>query len=169
MLEEGLIKLGIDWKGILMYVVNFGVILYLLSKFLYKPLLKFLDERKAVVENTLRSAEEQKREFETVLEQKKGDSEKMFQEITEAKKNIDAERRKILQKAEEERLKILETARKEALLIQEEVMSQTEDELINRITKVIDAGMRNKVSSQNIQLAIKEVWRDIKNQKKENL
>ncbi|MCU0660009.1 MAG: ATP synthase F0 subunit B [Candidatus Pacebacteria bacterium] len=163
---DGLLKLGIDWKSVIFYVVNFGIIITILTKLVYKPLFKFLDARKALIRNSLESAEQQKKEFDELIQKKTTDSENAFREIQEARKNIDQEKKKILQDAESDRMRILDQARKESLLVREDLMAQVEDEMVQRITQVIDTGMRNNTSSQNIQLAVREIWKDISNQKK---
>jgi len=48
---------GIDWKLLLAQLVNFGVLLVALTWFLYKPVLKTLDERKAKIAKGIEDAE----------------------------------------------------------------------------------------------------------------
>ena len=43
-------KLGIEWKLLLAQGLNFILLLIILRKFLYKPILKMLDERRAKAE-----------------------------------------------------------------------------------------------------------------------
>ena len=40
---------GIDWKLLLAQLVNFGVVLFVLSYFVYKPLLRMIDERRETI------------------------------------------------------------------------------------------------------------------------
>src|SRR3989344_4551965 len=42
---------GIDYRLLIIQIVNFGVLLLVLWKFLYTPLLKMMDERKAAIHN----------------------------------------------------------------------------------------------------------------------
>ena len=48
--------LGINWKLFVAQLVNFGLILGVLWKFAYKPLLKIMDERSAKIEKGLKDA-----------------------------------------------------------------------------------------------------------------
>ena len=48
---------GIDWKLLLAQAVNFGVLFVALTYFLYKPVLKTLDERKQKVAKGVTDAE----------------------------------------------------------------------------------------------------------------
>ncbi len=49
---------GIDWKLLLIQGVNFGVLLLILWRFLYGPLLKIIDERREKIAEGVRTAEE---------------------------------------------------------------------------------------------------------------
>ncbi len=54
---ELLDKLGIDWKLLLAQLVNFLIVLGVLYKFLYQPIIKFLEQRRARIEASLREAQ----------------------------------------------------------------------------------------------------------------
>lgn len=54
---------GIDWKLLLVQAVNFGVLLSVLTYFLYKPILRIIDERKEKVAEGVRTAEEATRKL----------------------------------------------------------------------------------------------------------
>lgn len=55
---ELLHQLGIDWKHLLSQAVNFGIVLTVLTFFVFRPLSKLMDERKKKIELGLRGAEE---------------------------------------------------------------------------------------------------------------
>ena len=60
-------KLGIEWKLLLAQGLNFILLLIILRKFLYKPILKMLDERKAKAESLQVESskmEERRKQFE---------------------------------------------------------------------------------------------------------
>lgn len=50
-------KFGINWGSFLSQVVNFFIVLFVLYKFAYKPILKTLDERTRKIEKGLKDAE----------------------------------------------------------------------------------------------------------------
>lgn len=100
-------SLGIDVKLLLAQIVNFLVLLVVLKKFLYKPLLKVLDERKKKIEESLANAEKISKEL-VKLEEEKAKILKVAQ--GEAVKLI-AEEKKF---AEEQKEKIIEEAKKQA-------------------------------------------------------
>ena len=57
---ELLSNLGINGKLLLAQIVNFFILLYILKRFAYKPILKVLDDRKEKIEKGLRDAENAK-------------------------------------------------------------------------------------------------------------
>ena len=104
---ELLAKLGIDWKLLLAQVVNFGILLGILTAFVYRPLLDLLDARRERIAKAMEDAgriEGQKKEMEQIR-------------ITELQK-IDQEAGAFLERAKEQAEKIkadiLQVASKEA-------------------------------------------------------
>jgi len=49
---------GVNWKLLLMQAFNFGLLLVVLTYFLYKPVLRIIDERSEKVAEGVRNAEE---------------------------------------------------------------------------------------------------------------
>lgn len=55
-MEEVLTAFGIDWHLILVQVVNFGILVAILTYFLYKPILKLLAEREGKIKKGIEDA-----------------------------------------------------------------------------------------------------------------
>ena len=105
---ELLSKLGIDWKLLIAQIVNFAILVGVLSYFVYKPLLTLLDARREKIRKAMEHAdnvEKQRKELEAfrteqlrkidqeagaLLEKARQQAEKMHSEIlTSAKKETD--------------------------------------------------------------------------------
>lgn len=84
-------------------VVNFLILLFILKKFLYKPILKVLDERKKKIEESLKNAEE----IEAKLAKTEVESEKILQKAL-------ASGQKILDETNQTAAQIMEEANKTA-------------------------------------------------------
>lgn len=54
---EALANLGIDWKLLLAQAINFLVLLFILHRFAYKPMLEFLEKRSDRIEQGLKDAQ----------------------------------------------------------------------------------------------------------------
>ena len=130
---EFLGNLGIDIKLLIAQIINFGLLLWLLTKFLYKPIIKRIEKD----ETELKQAQIQKKELEqqknTFVEQKK-------KELTEARqrtREIIKEAKSIAQKINKE---TREKAEKEALAFMyqskeklESLKPEIEKEILKRI------------------------------------
>lgn len=55
---------GVDWKLLLIQAVNFGLLLSVLTYFLYKPVLRIIDERQRKIAEGVKTAEEAQRKLE---------------------------------------------------------------------------------------------------------
>ncbi len=77
---------GIDWKLLIIQIINFGFLLYILKRFLYKPILGVLDHRQNQVKKNLDSAEEMKKELATFHLQREDDSRLAHLEVEKALK-----------------------------------------------------------------------------------
>ncbi|PIR82144.1 ATP synthase F0 subunit B [Candidatus Kaiserbacteria bacterium CG10_big_fil_rev_8_21_14_0_10_59_10] len=49
---------GLDWRLLLIQAVNFGALLFILWRFLYRPVLRIIDERRAKIEEGVEKARE---------------------------------------------------------------------------------------------------------------
>jgi F-type H+-transporting ATPase subunit b len=63
---------GLDWKLLLIQALNFAILLAVLWKFLYKPVLKLIDERREKVAEGVRKAEAADRRLADADEEGKG-------------------------------------------------------------------------------------------------
>lgn len=68
---EILEKLGVDWKLLLAQAVNFLVLLWVLKRFAYKPILSALESRTKRIEQGLKDAEASQAKLQGVIEEEK--------------------------------------------------------------------------------------------------
>ena len=103
-MQEFITHFGIDWKLFLAQIVNFGVILFVLRKFAYQPILNMLRVRREMIEGGL----EMRKEAEKNL------------------KESDEMRNRTLQQAHAEALGIVSRAEQIGKEKQEEILKQTD-------------------------------------------
>jgi len=70
-MSELLTKLGIDWKLLIAQIVNFLVLLFVLWKFAYGPIVAMLEKRQKKIEKGLKDAEEAHKKLEESAELQK--------------------------------------------------------------------------------------------------
>ncbi len=144
-------------------VVNFFLLLFILKRFLYKPILKVLEERKKKIEESLKNAEEiEKRLLETEEEKEKvlakaaNEAQKL---LDETKKELEEMREEMKQNAKLQVEEIIrkgeEAARAEAGRMEQQIMSKMAD--------IVAAGME-KVAGKVLKKDQKEIIeKEIKN------
>lgn len=118
-MQELIHKLGIEPKLLIAQIINFSILLLLLYKFLYKPVLSILQKRENYIKHSLHEAQEvekRSKEFETW----KTDEMKKAKEETNA----------ILEKAIVESEKIKNETVEKAKLRTDELMDKAEKELV---------------------------------------
>jgi F-type H+-transporting ATPase subunit b len=97
-MQETLHSLGIYWPKLIAQMVNFGIVLFILWKFAYRPVLKLLEERRQRVTEAMMNAEKAKVEL----------------------AKADAARLEILNQANAQATKLIEEARAAAARVQEQ-------------------------------------------------
>ena len=50
--------MGIDFVTLLAQLINLGILIWLLKRFLYQPILKMIDERQALIDNEIHQAKQ---------------------------------------------------------------------------------------------------------------
>lgn len=66
-----LAKLGIDWKLLIAQAVNFLILLWVLRRYAYQPMLKALETRTKKIEQGLKDAETSRTKLQGVIEEEK--------------------------------------------------------------------------------------------------
>ncbi len=64
-------KLGIDWKLLIAQAVNFTVLLFVLRRYAYRPILRALEARTKKIEQGLQAAAQSQKKLQAVVEEEK--------------------------------------------------------------------------------------------------
>ena len=106
-------EFGINPVLLLAQIVNFTILLLILKRFIYKPILKSLDERKSKIAKSLREAEEIERKFQKISE----------------------EQAAILNKARTEASELISATKEEAKQLTEKSLAQTKESMQDLLNK----------------------------------
>ena len=131
-MQEFITHFGIDWKLFLAQIVNFSVILFVLRKFAYQPILKMLRERRENIEKGIEMS---------------GQAEKNLKESDEL-------RSRALQQAHSEALGIVNRAEHIGKEKQDEILKQTDVKIEGII------GDARRIIEQEKEKMSDEVYRD---------
>jgi F-type H+-transporting ATPase subunit b len=119
---------GVDLPKLLFQVINFLLLLYLLNRFLFKPVLKLLDERQARIAKGLEDAESAARDRELARAEREAAIDEARKEATamiaRATKIAEDSRAEIVAAAKAEAEKVTERARQEIVAEKEKAMAE---------------------------------------------
>jgi len=162
---EALHTLGIDFKVMLAQIINFGILIAVLTKLLYRPILNMLEQRRKRIEESLKKADEidkQAAKMEEEMGHKRALAKKEAAEIVgDAKTSAENDREKILLAAttESDRVKV---AAREQIEIERQAMVEATKKHVGKlalllVTRSLQQDMGEEFYERNINLALKEV------------
>jgi F-type H+-transporting ATPase subunit b len=150
----GLISLD---KSLIIQLLNFLILLAILHRLLYKPLLAKMEERSAAIKTSLEAAEAARA---TAAKQQEENAERLRAAYAEAQ----SIRAAALKEAADEQRKLVETARREAQQLVESAKAQTEAD-IRRAREEL----RREVSDLAVSVAEKLVRKSLRDEEHRRL
>lgn len=141
--------LGINWKSLLAYGVNFIVLMFILKKIGYKPLLAFIEERTQKIADGLKNAElakanlaEANTQHEQILLQARQEA---GQIIEQAKANAQQQFDKVVQHSKTESGKIVQAAKLQITQERAEALQSAKSEVANLVIQASEKLLRKKM------------------------
>ena len=141
---------GVNWKLLLIQAVNFGVLLSLLTYFLYKPILRIIDERRRAIAEGVAKAEaadkslaDAKKEGETMV----GDAARQAEALMATARSRAEEKGSELVKAAEARAAAtMKDATERAEEAKRQVLKESKREIARVAVLAAEKIMREKIS-----------------------
>lgn len=132
-MDEILTVFGVNWKLLVIQMVNFGVLLLVLWRFLYQPLLRALENRRVKIAQGLEDAEKAEMKLKQIEEEKEGNIRQSLIEgediVKKAKHKAQAQEKTKVQEAHEHSSKIIAEAQKTAQDEKEKILAETQKEI----------------------------------------
>jgi F0F1-type ATP synthase membrane subunit b/b' len=160
---ENLAKIGIDFWSIILYIINYGLLLAVLSYFLYPKLRTTISNRKLTIKKNLEDAETLRKKLEDHVEKSDLEKAKLIHEVNEqretAKKELKEAKVKLVSEMEAKRSKMLEEAR--AVIVEQKnlIITEAEKDVLVIIKSVILDILSNNVPEEAIENSIKKSWK----------
>jgi F-type H+-transporting ATPase subunit b len=152
--------LGINLPSFLWHTVNFLLLLFLLSKLLYRPVLKMLDERAERIRESLERAEQvqaqaerDEQERRTQTDDARRQVQTMLTQATAMAEQVKAEAR---QAAQEEARRIVERAQTEAAAEREQAMAELRQQVADISILAAERVVRANLDSQTNRRIVEE-------------
>ena len=161
---EGLAKLGINWLAVLTYLVNTGFILYIINRFAVKPIAAWAEKRREAIASNIAAVENLKSEFALEIEKERKQNsskiESLEKNMNDAKIKAENEAKKIIAEANLQKDSIIQKAYSEVELIKKQTIESLEEELLDRVTKVIVTAMRTNSTPEKTVTIIRQQWKE---------
>lgn len=149
---------GLNWKLFIAQLVNFAIVLFVLWKWVFKPVIAGMESRTKKIEDSLTDAtriESEKSEFESWRAKSLSEArQEATSIITEAKKTAESTKQEILNKTKTEQEDIISKAQvqleQEKQKIIDEAKGQIADLIVNSTEKLIRAKLDNKADAKII-------------------
>lgn len=138
-MHETLEALGIDWNKLIAQIICFSVLLFVLWRFAYKPVLDILEKRRSKIEESLKNAEKIKNDLaRTELERREmllKANEQALQIIAEAQKTSAAQAEKKLQETTARAEALIKKAEDNIALDREKMMAELKEEIVRLVVE----------------------------------
>lgn len=132
-MEQTIQTLGIYWPKLIAQMINFGIVLFVLWKFAYRPVLALLEQRRLKIEESVRNADKIKAELATAQAAR----EKMLSDAnTQANKLIE-EARNAAAKVQETETQRAIAAAEQIIAKAREAAAQDHQRMLNELRKEI--------------------------------
>jgi len=135
--------------------VSFGIILWILGKFAWKPILKMLSDRENSIQDALDSAERAKEEMKAL----QAGNEKILQEARH-------ERDQMLKDAREIREKLIAEAKADATKVNEKMLKEARESIKNEKMAAITE-LKNQVGVLSLEIAEKVLKAELASDEKQ--
>jgi F-type H+-transporting ATPase subunit b len=162
---EALHNLGIDFKVMIAQIINFGILVFILVKFLYRPILKALDDRRKKIKTSLEQAADIEKKHTEAKEEYNSRVLKANQEadhiVEKAKAEAEKTRKAILDKTQKEAEAIRENASKdiesERNALYADVKKSAGKLAIFIVTKVLKQDQGEEFYRKSVEKALEEI------------
>ncbi len=164
-MEELIHKLGIDWKLLIAQVINFLVLLLVLYKFAYGPILKVLKDRQDKIAKSLSDAkaiEEKLAATNAISEEKilaaKKEAQVILEKTAQAAQQIKQEK---LLETKKEMEKLKEKGQAELNSEKEKIVREAKEEITDLVLAVSAKIMAKELDEKTNQKLIEETIKEI--------
>ncbi|SMB88209.1 F-type H+-transporting ATPase subunit b [Desulfonispora thiosulfatigenes DSM 11270] len=157
--------MDLSLNEIIMAMANFLLMVVILNKFLYKPIVKVLDERKESIQGNLDEAEKTKTDAEGIKkeyqEQLKSARKEAQDIITKATKLGDESKEDLLRQAKIEADKISQRAKEDIEREKGKAISEVRDEVANLSISVAEKILGQKLEKKNHEKMIHDFVKEV--------
>ncbi|MFA5107079.1 MAG: F0F1 ATP synthase subunit B [Patescibacteria group bacterium] len=162
---ELITQLGINWKLLIAQVINFFILLFVLYRFAYKPILRMLNKRTATIEKSLddakqieRNLAESAKEKEAALKSARQQAQKILDEVMQKAEALRQEKLKLANAEVEEIVKRTKAELAQAkITLVKEAQAEVADVVVQAVEKILLERLDEKKDRELVQRALAEI------------
>ena len=147
-------------------IITFLLLLYVLAKFAWKPLLKMLEDRENLIKSSLKDAEKAKLELESLTQESEAITAKARSEaqsiLAESKSAADKVKEDTIAKAKEQAIKIRDDAKKQIEVEKDKAISDIKQEVVNLTLSVAEKLINKNLNDADNKSLIEESLKKVK-------
>ncbi len=163
---ELLNALGLNWKILIAQFLNFAILFFVLYRFGYKPILKFLDDRKDQISKGVQNAEEAEKKLVELDEKEKEIIKKAKQEalqiVEESKERGEEKRQQMIEKAKQEIGQIIDSEKSKMRAEKAETLKEIKAEIAGLIVDAVEKVLDEKIDKKKDKELIESIAKSFK-------
>lgn len=164
-MDQLLEKFGLNLNLILAQMLSFGILVFVLWKVAYKPILRILDQRKEKIENSLKQAkeiEEKNQKLDEDITKKLNEAKKEAKAIVaEAKEIGEKARNEIVLETNKEIFAMMEKTKKNIEREKDNMMSDVKDYIVKMSLVVVEKIIKDKLDQKTKESFVSETLKEL--------
>ena len=165
-MQELITQFGIDWKLLLAQVINFFILLFVLKRYAYTPIINMLSERKKRIEAGIVASDEAKQRLAQAREERKAILLKAEEEavglVSQAEKTAEDQVTLLLKSAHEKSEQVIASGQKKLAEDKAKLEEEFATYAQNLIKKGLIATIRKMNPTERDETLIKDALRELK-------
>ena len=157
--------LGLDLKILFAQFINFAILFFVLYRFAYKPIFKFMENRKKRIENGMKDAEEAdaklqiaSRKEEEIINNAKKEALKI---VEKAREEGDQKRELIVEKAKDDVADVIREEKKKIKIEKAESLKEIKKEISGIVILALEKILDEKVNSETDKELIAKITKSL--------
>ena len=152
-MSELLTNLGIDWRLLVAQIINFGILAFILKKFLWKPLLNTIAERQDKAQKIEEFAKEASLAQQKMQQEREASERSARQRSSQILQEAEAQAKILAEtlrgKAEKEAKEIVVRAEQEAMGARERIFLETRADLSNLVLRASEKVLERSLTKED--------------------
>jgi F-type H+-transporting ATPase subunit b len=149
-------KLGINWGLLIAQLFNVGLMLWLLTRYLYRPVLNMLNERTRRIQESLQDAERVKEQLASAKQDYDAELARARQEaasiLAQAQERAKVQEQEIISQARQESERIRNEAREQAMQEREQLLRDLKNQMAELVTVTASRVLGEELKSNHDRL-----------------